>query len=37
MNNEFSKAHNEQPSCIGSRDLHALAFDLSSLKVPVSI
>lgn len=37
MNNDFSKAHNEQLSCIGSRDLHALTFDLSSLKVPDSI
>lgn len=37
MNNELSKAHNEQLSCIGSRDLHALTFDLFSLKVPDSI
>lgn len=32
MNNEFSKAHNEQLSYVGSRDLHALTFDLYSLK-----
>lgn len=37
MNNEFSQAHKEQLSCIGSRDLPALTFDLSSLKVPDSI
>lgn len=37
MNNEFSKAYNEQLSCVGSRDLNALTFDLHSLKVPDSI
>lgn len=37
MNNEFSKAYNEQLSYVGSRDLNALTFDLYSLKVPDSI
>lgn len=38
MNNEFSKAYNEQLSYVGSRDLNALTFDLyNSLKVPDSI
>lgn len=32
MNNGLSKAHNEQLNCIGSRDLHALTFDLLVLK-----
>ena len=37
MNNELSKAHNEQLSCIGSSNLHVLTFDLFNLKVPDSI
>lgn len=37
MNNELREAHSGQLSCIGSRGLHALTFDLFSLKVPDSV